>query len=244
MNFIEASLMKRATPETQYGATELVHCFLMYSGKDGVNGAHDFQKLLSSEHVVLFFFVHEVSLSGQSHQPADESVHKVLHVREVNFHRCLDGDRLLHREARVEGCCCEPFTIASEYEPSVMCVSLCILAYFEPEAVEAKVFMFRRMQWDSPRGTPFSSHGLASKSRCVLLAFDMAQPGSEDTARQADSEQLRLTLKTIASKTSNIPAMCSVVRTYRNGNKCVQFECLSQPIQVNEVGARNVSRTW
>ena len=43
-----------------------------------------------------------------------EGVQDALNVREVEFHRCLDGDRLLQREDRVGGRCCESFNTLSQ----------------------------------------------------------------------------------------------------------------------------------
>ena len=59
--------------------------------------------------VLCWVVLHVVPISCQSYHTA-ESVQHVLNVQEVEFHRCMDGDRFSQREARVEGRCCGPCT--------------------------------------------------------------------------------------------------------------------------------------
>ena len=54
------------------------------------------------ECVVLLILLQEGSLSGQSDETADEGVQGVLDAQEVEFHRCLDRDRVRQWEAWVE----------------------------------------------------------------------------------------------------------------------------------------------
>ena len=56
---------------------------------------------------MLLVFLRKLSLSSQRYHTADEGVQEALHVREVEFRRLLDGDRLLQRDSREEGLCCE-----------------------------------------------------------------------------------------------------------------------------------------
>ena len=98
--------------------------------------------------------VHEVSLRALSYHTDGEGVKEVLNVREVEFHRCLEGDSLWQREARVEGRRCE--LCAHCINVSGLCgvclSSLRISAYFKPQTVEASFFAFHGEQWPFPHG--------------------------------------------------------------------------------------------
>ena len=98
--------------------------------------------------------VHDVSLRAHSYHTDDEGVKEVLNVREVEFHRSLEGDSLWQREARVEGRRCE--LCAHCINVSGLC-GVClssprISTYFKPQTVEASFFVFRGKPWLFPHG--------------------------------------------------------------------------------------------
>ena len=98
--------------------------------------------------------MHDVSLRAPSYQADSEGVQEVLNVREVEFHRSLEGDSLWQREARVEGRRCE--LCAHCINVSGLC-GVClssprISTYIKPQTVGASFFMFRGKQWLFPHG--------------------------------------------------------------------------------------------
>ena len=102
-----------AMPKTKYGVRDYVHFHMMHVWKGGVEGTHDIPPIFSVEHLVCMVFCVRVP-SAVRGSMLPEGVQDALNVRELEFHRCLDGDRLLQSEDRVGGRCCEAFHTLSQ----------------------------------------------------------------------------------------------------------------------------------